>query len=262
MADFNFKKLSLIVAGGSIVIAGGIIGSSAMLSRSSVSLKTKTVSTMATEKTITVKGVAEKQIVSDLGAREVEIFCNAKEIPAGYAQINEQNKLFLKKLTAIGIDESKVEDVQITYFPVYKNIEETKEKKTVTRQEFQHYRFRRGCRIVTSDVKALAKASVELYDLIAAGVEISISKPQYFISDPEQYKMQLIDSATASAYQRANTLAVKSGAELGPLLVARQGVIQITRTASNDTSDYGMYDTSSINKVMRLVVTLEYSLKR
>ena len=37
--------------------------------------------------------------------------------------------------------------------------------------------------------------------------------------------------------------------------------INIVSLSLADTSDYGMYDTSSIRKIMRLVVTLEYSLK-
>ena len=46
------------------------------------------------------------------------------------------------------------------------------------------------------------------------------------------------------------------------LLHSGQLGIQITRPASNDTSDYGTYDTSSINKVMRLVVTLDFALEQ
>ena len=110
-------------------------------------------------------------------------------------------------------------------------------------------------------MKKLETASIKLYDLISQNINIEISSVSYFISDPEQYKLELVDAATKSAYQRARTVADTCGSELGPLLVGRQGVIQITRPASNDTSDYGTYDTSSINKVMRLVMTLEFSLK-
>ena len=263
MAESGFKKLAIVTVGGAVIVAGGIVGASALLRSSAISLKTSSVSTHATEKTITVKGVAEKEIISDLGSMEIEIFCNAQDIPGGYAIINKHNQQVIQKLADAGIKEDCFENIRINYEAVYDYIYEKDEKgKTISRQVFKHYRFTRSFRIVTKDVNAIEKVSASLYDLIANGVEISLGRPQYFISNPEQFKLELVDSATASAYQRANVLANKSGAELGPLLLARQGVIQITRTASNDTSDYGMYDTTSIKKVMRLVVTLEYSLKK
>ena len=52
-----------------------------------------------------------------------------------------------------------------------------------------------------------------------------------------------------------------SGCKLGPLMVARQGVIQITAPASNETSDYGVYNTTTPQKVIRLVMTMEFELK-
>ena len=109
-------------------------------------------------------------------------------------------------------------------------------------------------------MKILENASVQLYSLTAAGININISSVEYFISNPEQYKLELIDSATQAAYQRAKVMAEKCGSKLGNLTNARQGVIQITRPASNDTSDYGTYDTRTINKVMRVVVTLDFEL--
>ena len=85
--------------------------------------------------------------------------------------------------------------------------------------------------------------------------------PRYFISNPEQYKLELVNAASASAAQRARTAAHHSGSELGPLMEARQGVIQITAPASTDTSDDGIYNTNSVQKVIRLVMTMKFALK-
>ena len=102
---------------------------------------------------------------------------------------------------------------------------------------------------------------LKIYELTARKQDVSVTDPQYYISNPEQYKLALVNEASASAAERARTAARQSGSELGPLMTARQGVIQITRPASNDTSDYGMYDTSSVQKVIRLVMTMEFALK-
>ncbi|MBE6356802.1 MAG: DUF541 domain-containing protein [Lentisphaerae bacterium] len=261
MSELNLKKASLISLGGAVIIAGGIIGASAMLRRPSLNVNSTRTSKYVGVKTVTVKGVAEKEVTSDLGAFEISIYCNSDTIPGGYADINRINDTLLKKLVSLNIPASSIESQSVDYEKCFREHTEKEGQKTIIKSEFSHYRFTRTCRIVSKDVHALANAAIKLNDLISDGIEISISPVRFFISNPEQYKLELVDSASASAYQRAKTVAEKSGAELGVLQNARQGVIQITRVASNDTSDYGMYDTSSVQKIMRLVVTLEFSLK-
>jgi hypothetical protein len=60
---------------------------------------------------------------------------------------------------------------------------------------------------------------------------------------------------------RAEELAKNSGSEVGTLKYASQGVFQITPVNSTDVSDYGIYDTSTVDKSIKAVVTIEYSIK-
>ena len=55
-------------------------------------------------------------------------------------------------------------------------------------------------------------------------------------------------------------MATSSGEKLGSLVSARQGVIQITKPNSTATSSYGTYDTETIDKVVKLVVTVEFKI--
>lgn len=259
MLELN-KNAKFFLAGGAvIVVAGSIIAAAALISRPALELK-KTSST-STEKIIKVKGVAEKKIVSDLGAFDILISCNSKDIPSGYKELNRIDALLLDKLTELGIKSENIQNPSIAYSTVFRDISAKDGNKIITRSVFSHYRFVKRCRVISNDVKSIENASVKLYDLVTQGVDLEISGIQFFVSDLEQYKLELVDAATKSAFQRAQKVAVTSGAELGELILARQGVIQITRPASDDTSDYGVYDTRTIDKVMRLVVTLEYSLK-
>lgn len=261
MSDVNFKKLSLISLGGAVIITGGIIGASAMLRRPSLNINSTKTSKYESVKTVTVKGVAEKEVIADQGAFSVSIYCKEATIPEGYARINKIGDTFIEKLKTLNIPVTAIENQTVDYQQCYKEKTIKEGQKITTERIADGFRFTRTYRIVSGDVNALDNAALKLNDLISEGIEISVSDVQYFISNPEQYKLELVDSASASAYQRAKTIAAKSGSELGVLQNARQGVIQITKVASNDTSDYGMYDTSSIRKIMRLVVTLEYSLK-
>ncbi|MFN2352064.1 MAG: hypothetical protein ABR497_08980 [Kiritimatiellia bacterium] len=49
---------------------------------------------------------------------------------------------------------------------------------------------------------------------------------------------------------------------MGALISARQGVFQITTRHSTDTSGYGTYDTTTIEKTAKAVVTLEYTVEQ
>jgi hypothetical protein len=74
-------------------------------------------------------------------------------------------------------------------------------------------------------------------------------------------KIQLLGEATKNARMRAEELASNSGSQVGELKYASQGVFQITPVNSTDVSDYGIYDTFTIDKSINAVVTIEYSIK-
>jgi hypothetical protein len=47
---------------------------------------------------------------------------------------------------------------------------------------------------------------------------------------------------------------------IGPVRKARMGVIQITRPNSTEVSGYGIYDTSTIEKDISVVVTVSFAV--
>jgi len=64
-----------------------------------------------------------------------------------------------------------------------------------------------------------------------------------------------------NALERAKQIASSTGSNVGALKSASQGVFQITPVNSTAVSDYGNYDTSSINKTVKAVVTVRYFVK-
>ena len=56
-------------------------------------------------------------------------------------------------------------------------------------------------------------------------------------------------------------MAQSAGYTLGRLVSARQGIIQITKMNSSETSDWGVYDTQTIDKVAKLAITLEFEIE-
>jgi hypothetical protein len=124
------------------------------------------------------------------------------------------------------------------------------------------YELERSFELSSKDVALVARVAREASALISEGVNVNSWPPQYFYEDLNAIKVQLIGAATRDAQARAEQFASNSGVEVGPLRSASQGVFQITRPNSTETADYGSYDTTTVEKVVKAVVTVEYSVVR
>ena len=244
---FSLTLISIIV---------GMTISSYMMSRFMLKIQ------KTTEKSITVKGVAEKEIVSDLATFVCSVSVKSKDKTDCYNQLTNAANILNKKLELTGFPESVRFDKSIVCHERFENTRTTINGKTVEKDVFAYYEMIYSLTVRTKDVAELGNNVLKLHSLAQNGVNISVSAPEYFISNPEQYKLELVNQACASAAERAKIAASQSGSTLGTLITARQGVIQITAPASSDTSDYGTYNTSSLRKVIRLVMTMEFSLKQ
>lgn len=238
-----------------IAIIVGMVISAFMLSRFMLKIQ------KTTEKSITVKGVAEKEIVSDIAAFYCNISVKSKDRAEGYSDLDKKAKILHTKLKSLGFKDEMFEDKSISCDEKFRNYTVKENNQTVNKSVFDHYYLTYSIRVRTNMVKLVEANALRVYELAAQKYDVSVGAPQYYINNPEQYKLELVDKASASAAERARIAAGQSGSKIGALIKARQGVIQITSPASNETSDYGVYNTSSINKVMRLVMTLEFSLK-
>ncbi len=107
-------------------------------------------------------------------------------------------------------------------------------------------------------VTALAKKSNEL---LAQGALISSTNLEYFYSKLPELRIAMLAEATSDAQARAKKIAESAGSVLGGLKSAAQGVFQLTAVNSTDVSDYGMYDTSSIEKQITAVVRASFGVR-
>ena len=128
--------------------------------------------------------------------------------------------------------------------------------------EIDYFTVTRSIRINTKDVESLKALGRKLYDLNQEGIRINLRGPDFYVSHLDEVKLELVRQATENGKQRATLMAQSSDEKLGTLVSAKQGVIQITKKNSSETSSWGIYDTETIDKVVKLVVTLEYAIDR
>jgi len=109
--------------------------------------------------------------------------------------------------------------------------------------------------VTSGNVALVAALSQRATDLTNDGIMVSSDPPKFFYTAWKKLKLDLLAEATRNAYARARTLADNSGAHVGVLTSAEQGVFQVTAPYSNEISEDGEYDTTSIPKDVTAVVT-------
>ena len=216
----------------------------------------KAVARLKTEELVRVKGTAEQAVVSDRATWTCDLVVRGAELAAANSMLVQQRAMVSAFLAARGATAPDLTLAAVVVEPL--RAQDEKGNKT---NRIELYELRQRFALVTAQVALADTISAAISDLLAQGVEIRSYAPQYTVSDLERVKLALLEQATANARQRAELLARGGGGggRLGPLISASQGVFQIVPPSSTDTSDYGSYDTATIPKVVKAVVTLEFA---
>ena len=85
--------------------------------------------------------------------------------------------------------------------------------------------------------------------------------PQTHAQRMDEIKKQLLGKATQHARDRAGEIISSTDLKIDKLISARSGVFQITEPYSTEVSGYGIHNTSSSTKNIKVTVSAEFSLK-
>ena len=230
-------------------LAFGVIGASQEIGRAMRSMRQENI--------IRVKGVAELDITSDRGNWWSSVSGKGATLAEADAARDRAFAKLREYLVAAGFKDDELKPGSLSINKVYK-----RDEKGNTTNELEHYVLSQSIGVFSKDLERIRKSANEVTAaLVKDGIEVSSGSPNYTVSTIEQTKLDLLGKATANAYERAQTLAKGSGSAVGGLVSASQGVYQIVARGSTASSDYGEFDTDSIDKTARVVVTLEYSVE-
>ena len=231
-----------------LALAIGIIVASIILARPLKKIASK-------DESISVTGSAKQIINSDLGVLKLSLISNSKDSKEAYNQILAQKPLLLAYLNKFGISADKITEMTLGVF-------EKKNYQYGDGVEPLGYEFRQAFEVKSNDVNAILKLSLEAPSLFAQGINIRVEPPQFIYTKISDVKVSMQSQAAIDAKNRAEKIAEATGAKIGDMTNARMGVIQITPRFSNDVSDYGMNDVSSIEKEITAVVSATFKLEK
>ncbi len=123
------------------------------------------------------------------------------------------------------------------------------------------YRLSQQLEIRSDEVERYREISQQANELINEGINLVVEPPQYLYTQLSQLRVEMVAEATKDAKARAEAIAKSTGNRVGPIRSAKTGVFQITSRNSTDVSDYGIYDTSSVEKDITAVVSVQFGME-
>ena len=209
-----------------------------------------------TKRSVTVKGFAEKPIQSDYAIWTMNLVARSPQISEAYATMERNLAKVLDYLKAQG-----VKDEEVSYSAATIQVRYKMNMSGMPTNEIEIYEMNQSVTMKSADVHQVAKVSKGVTFLLRDGVELQSWEPAFHYTKLNDLKIEMLGGAASDAKLRAEAIAEKSGSKLGSLLWAQQGVFQITPIYSSEISSEGWFDTSSIDKTIRAVVTVRFELR-
>jgi uncharacterized protein len=208
---------------------------------------------------VVVKGLAEKPVKADMAEWQVTSRSLGATFPETIAALRQETAALEKFLETQGFDKSLLREGSESVEPHF--VDREVGEKVMTVQD--GFVGRQTIVISSKSLDRITTAHKAALDYKASGHDIEYSLPSYLVSNLEEIKMSLISAATENASRRAREFIKNSDATLGNMRSASQGAFYILPpTADANTDDYGgTYDKSTIDKIARVVVTVEFNLK-
>lgn len=206
---------------------------------------------------LSVTGSAKQSITADRVKWTTSISrqTKAESLKSGYDSLAQDLKIVKQYFKNNGFDEASLTVSTVYMDEVYDN------NNSQVAPGQKRYNLRQTIDLNSNDVDKVSALSKNTGDVISQGVIFQTSAPEYSFSGLPTLRVSLLSAALKDAKDRAESIASMSGNSVGKLKSASSGVVQVLPPGSNEVSDYGTYDTVSIQKDVMVTVRASFNLK-
>lgn len=243
-----FKNSQIIILG--ICIAVATIVASVILSQGAFRIM------KFNKEVITVTGSAQQEIRSDYIVWQCGFSRREASLPTAYKKLSEDLEKVKAYLISQGVEEKEMIVSQIVTSVLYEKNKEGKDTNKI-----EAYILGQGIEVRSNNVDKVTAVSRGSTELINQNIELVSAAPQYFYTNLDELKVEMLAKATENAKKRAESMAKSTGNRVGVIRSAKMGVFQITPVTSTDVSDWGENDTSSLDKKVMSVVTASFAIQ-
>jgi len=215
-------------------------------------------------RTVTVKGLVEKEVKADQAVWTLNLRRASRDLKEAESMIAADRDAALAFLRKQGFSDSEIERQPIKAIDKW-----AREYGQPQGNDPMRYILSTALVVTTPNVDRVRTAIGLTDELLKSGVVLDggqegggggAANPRFVVSKFNNLRPQLLAEATKNARAMAGQFAADSGAKVGTIRSANQGMIQIFGSDGNDES--GPFSpTSTLIKRIRVVSTFEFALE-
>ena len=203
-------------------------------------------------RTVTVKGLAEKDVKADLAVWNIRFQAADNVLASAKKDIENQEKVIKDFLKKSGFSETEIIMQGLSMQDAY--ADSYRDRNTISAR----YTLNQTMTVRSQQVDLVNQTYPQIGDLVSQGVSFNSygNGVSYLFTGLNGIKPTMLKEATQNAKQAAEEFAINSSAKVGKIRSANQGVFSIL--PREDIPDQG--EREQINKKVRVVSTVEYYL--
>jgi hypothetical protein len=211
-------------------------------------------SKMAEHRSVTVRGVSERNVTADLATWSVSFSHEGAELAPVQRSVDQQASAIRAFFRRAGFRPDEVTDSDVS---LSREQPRDREGHPVGPQKLT---VSRSIQLRTNDVMKARAAYARQAELLRDGVELSGTSVTYSFTRLNGLKPEMIAEATRNARQSAEQFARDSGVDVGRIKTASQGYFSVGARDGEDCGDCGSAGGSSPFQKVRVVTTIDYDL--
>lgn len=215
---------------------------------------------------VSVRGLAERNVKSDLAIWPLDYKEAGDDLPSLYSKTEADRKVILQFLSQQGLQASEIE------LGVVRVVDNQANEFGGADRAPHRYIVEQQITVMTPRVDQIAAAAQKTMSLVQQGIVLDSNRNQglaYKFTGLNSIKPDMITEATRNARAAANRFALDSGSSVGSIRQANQGIFSILPAnsggdtgESNQIGAYGSNADSSVMKTVRVVTSVEYYLEK
>ena len=225
-----------------------------LMSRSMVRIRSK-------DELIHVDGSARKPIRSDFIIWNGSLTQSAPTIAAAYAPLEANVAKVRAYLIGKGVPAAEVTPDAVSEEPIYEEVKNPRTGQYVATTRITGYTLTQTIEVKSHSVDLVDGLSRQSTELISQGIPFKSDTPLYLYTKLSELKVSMQAEAAKNARDRAEQIAESAGCRLGDVRAANMFVPQITPLYASSSASGNEDDTSSLDKNITAVVSVEYSIR-
>jgi hypothetical protein len=201
------------------------------------------------ERSVTVRGVSERDVTADLATWTVSFSDEGTTLGPVQASVDQKSRAVRNYFQRAGFNPDEISDTAISASQSFDR--DRKEDRVIVSRSIQ---------LRSRDVMKVRNAYARQSELIRDGVPISGSNVNYVFTRLNDLKPEMIAEANRSARKSAEQFARDSGAEVGRIKTASQGYFSVGARDGEACDECGSGGGSSPFQKVRVVTTIDYDL--